>query len=79
MASVLAGKALQAMGDTTVFNIGGFKDVTEAGLETESERTVLTYGRARVEPYQWHRQFNELKAKRLTGAAAQKPTALLVT
>jgi rhodanese-related sulfurtransferase len=33
--SALAGKALQDMGYTSVFNIGGFKDLSEAGIETE--------------------------------------------
>jgi rhodanese-related sulfurtransferase len=33
--SALAGKTLQEMGYTDVFNIGGFKDLTEAGIETE--------------------------------------------
>jgi rhodanese-related sulfurtransferase len=33
--SALAGKTLQDMGYTTVFNIGGFKDLTEAGIDTE--------------------------------------------
>jgi hypothetical protein len=31
----LAGKTLQDMGYTAVFNIGGFKDLAEAGIETE--------------------------------------------
>jgi len=34
--AALAGKTLQAMGYGSVFNIGGFKELTEAGLETES-------------------------------------------
>src|SRR5215211_4304656 len=33
--SALAGKTLQEMGYTSVFNIGGFKDLVEAGIETE--------------------------------------------
>ncbi len=33
--SALAGKTLQEMGYTTVFNIGGFKDLAEAGIDTE--------------------------------------------
>jgi rhodanese-related sulfurtransferase len=33
--SALAGKTLQDMGYTTVFNIGGFKDLVEAGIDTE--------------------------------------------
>jgi rhodanese-related sulfurtransferase len=33
--SALAGKTLQDMGYTTVFNIGGFKELTESGIETE--------------------------------------------
>jgi rhodanese-related sulfurtransferase len=33
--SALAGKTLQDMGYTAVFNIGGFKDLTEAGIDTE--------------------------------------------
>lgn len=33
--SALAAKTLQDMGYTAVFNIGGFKDLTEAGIETE--------------------------------------------
>jgi rhodanese-related sulfurtransferase len=33
--SALAGKALQDMGYTAVFNIGGFKDLAEAGINTE--------------------------------------------
>ena len=33
--SALAGKTLQDMGYTSVFNIGGFKDLAEAGLDTE--------------------------------------------
>lgn len=33
--SALAGKTLQDMGYTAVFNIGGFKDLAEAGFATE--------------------------------------------
>ncbi|THK39833.1 rhodanese-like domain-containing protein [Ensifer sp. MPMI2T] len=33
--SALAGKTLQEMGYTAVFNIGGFKDLVEAGIDTE--------------------------------------------
>ena len=33
--SALAGKTLQEMGYTRVFNIGGFKELAEAGVETE--------------------------------------------
>lgn len=33
--SALAGKTLQDMGYTTVFNIGGFKDLVDAGIDTE--------------------------------------------
>jgi rhodanese-related sulfurtransferase len=33
--SALAGKTLQDMGYTVVFNIGGFKDLAEAGIDTE--------------------------------------------
>jgi rhodanese-related sulfurtransferase len=33
--SALAGKTLQDMGYTAVFNIGGFKDLSEAGIDTE--------------------------------------------
>jgi len=33
--SALAGKTLQDMGYTAVFNIGGFKDLAEAGIDTE--------------------------------------------
>ncbi|HVG60586.1 MAG TPA: rhodanese-like domain-containing protein [Hyalangium sp.] len=33
--SALAGKTLQEMGYTTVFNIGGFKDLAASGLATE--------------------------------------------
>ena len=33
--SALAAKTLQDMGYTSVFNIGGFKELTEAGVETE--------------------------------------------
>lgn len=33
--SALAGKTLQDMGYTDVFNIGGFKDLVEAGIGTE--------------------------------------------
>lgn len=33
--SALAGKTLQDMGYTSVFNIGGFKDLADAGMETE--------------------------------------------
>jgi hypothetical protein len=33
--SALAGKTLQKMGYTKVFNIGGFKELAEAGIETE--------------------------------------------
>ena len=33
--SALAGKTLQEMGYTKVFNIGGFKELAEAGIETE--------------------------------------------
>ena len=33
--SALAGKTLQEMGYTSVFNIGGFKDLAEAGIDTE--------------------------------------------
>jgi rhodanese-related sulfurtransferase len=34
--SALAGKTLKDMGYGTVFNIGGFKELADAGLETES-------------------------------------------
>jgi rhodanese-related sulfurtransferase len=33
--SALAGKTLQDLGYTEVFNIGGFKDLAEAGIDTE--------------------------------------------
>lgn len=33
--SALAGKTLQDMGYTAVFNIGGFKVLAEAGIDTE--------------------------------------------
>ncbi|MEY9166602.1 rhodanese-related sulfurtransferase [Sinorhizobium fredii] len=33
--SALAGKTLQEMGYTAVFNIGGFKELAEAGIDTE--------------------------------------------
>jgi rhodanese-related sulfurtransferase len=33
--SALSGKVLQDMGYTAVFNIGGFKDLSEAGIDTE--------------------------------------------
>ena len=33
--SALAGKTLQDMGYTAVFNIGGFKDLKEAGIDME--------------------------------------------
>jgi rhodanese-related sulfurtransferase len=33
--SALAAKTLQDMGYTAVFNIGGFKDLAEAGIDTE--------------------------------------------
>lgn len=33
--SALAGKTLQDMGYTAVFNIGGFKDLAEAGIDVE--------------------------------------------
>ncbi|PST25500.1 rhodanese-like domain-containing protein [Mesorhizobium plurifarium] len=33
--SALAGKVLQEMGYTSVFNIGGFKELAESGIETE--------------------------------------------
>jgi rhodanese-related sulfurtransferase len=33
--SALAGKTLQDMGYTSVFNIGGFKDLAEAGIDVE--------------------------------------------
>ena len=33
--SALAGKTLQDMGYTAVFNIGGFKDLSEAGVDVE--------------------------------------------
>ncbi|HEX2724572.1 MAG TPA: rhodanese-like domain-containing protein [Beijerinckiaceae bacterium] len=33
--SALAGKTLQEMGYTKVFNIGGFKELAEAGIDTE--------------------------------------------
>ena len=33
--SALAGKTLQDMGYTAVFNIGGFKELAEAGIDTE--------------------------------------------
>lgn len=33
--SALAGKVLQDMGYTAVFNIGGFKDLSEAGIDVE--------------------------------------------
>ena len=33
--SALAGKTLKEMGYGAVYNIGGFKELSEAGLETE--------------------------------------------
>ena len=33
--AALAGKTLQEMGYRSVFNVGGFKELAEAGLETE--------------------------------------------
>ncbi len=33
--SALAAKTLKDMGYTSVFNIGGFKDLSEAGIDTE--------------------------------------------
>ncbi|WEX87528.1 rhodanese-like domain-containing protein [Sinorhizobium garamanticum] len=33
--SALAGKTLQDMGYTAVFNIGGFKELVEGGIDTE--------------------------------------------
>ena len=33
--SALAAKTLQDMGYTSVFNIGGFKELTQSGIETE--------------------------------------------
>ncbi|PDT40385.1 MULTISPECIES: rhodanese-like domain-containing protein [Sinorhizobium] len=33
--SALAGKTLQDMGYTAVFNIGGFKELADAGIDTE--------------------------------------------
>ncbi|MCG7391964.1 rhodanese-like domain-containing protein [Microvirga sp. ACRRW] len=33
--SALAGKTLKDMGYTAVFNIGGFKELAEAGIDTE--------------------------------------------
>ena len=33
--AALAGKTLQDMGYTAVFNIGGFKDLAETGIDTE--------------------------------------------
>jgi rhodanese-related sulfurtransferase len=33
--SALSGQTLKSMGYETVYNIGGFKDLKEAGLETE--------------------------------------------
>jgi len=33
--AALAGKTLQEMGYGSVFNVGGFKELAEAGLETE--------------------------------------------
>jgi rhodanese-related sulfurtransferase len=33
--SALSGKALQELGYKSVYNIGGFKELAEAGLETE--------------------------------------------
>ncbi|ASY55879.1 MULTISPECIES: rhodanese-like domain-containing protein [Sinorhizobium] len=33
--SALAGKTLQEMGYTAVFNIGGFKELADAGIDTE--------------------------------------------
>jgi rhodanese-related sulfurtransferase len=33
--SALAGKTLQDMGYTAVFNVGGFKDLAEAGMDIE--------------------------------------------
>jgi rhodanese-related sulfurtransferase len=33
--SALAGKTLKDMGYKTVFNIGGFKELADAGIETE--------------------------------------------
>jgi hypothetical protein len=32
----LAGKTLQEMGYRSIFNVGGFKELADAGLETES-------------------------------------------
>src|SRR3954466_15248688 len=34
--AALAGKTLQEMGYRSVFNVGGFKELADAGLETES-------------------------------------------
>ncbi len=34
--AALAGKTLQEMGYRSVYNVGGFKELAEAGLETES-------------------------------------------
>ena len=34
--AALAGKTLQEMGYRSVFNVGGFKELAEAGLEIES-------------------------------------------
>ena len=34
--AALAGKTLREMGYGSVFNVGGFKELAEAGLETES-------------------------------------------
>ena len=34
--SALSGQTLKSMGYKTVYNIGGFKDLKEAGLETEA-------------------------------------------
>jgi rhodanese-related sulfurtransferase len=33
--SALAGKSLKEMGYTSVYNIGGFKELAEAGIDTE--------------------------------------------
>lgn len=36
--SALAGKTLKELGYNEVYNIGGFKDLADAGVETESVR-----------------------------------------
>ena len=45
--AALAGKTLQDMGYTAVFNIGGFKDLAEAGIDTSERSRCPAHTQAR--------------------------------